>query len=111
MCEFHAVHGRVGSFSRIRGYCAGAKYVYPPHLRYHSPVPDDPQKNNPWIQLARYSQLAVVFPAATVVGWLIGAGLDRWLHTTWLYIVGLILGSIAGFVELIRAASKDSNAG
>ena len=82
-----------------------------PHLRYHSPVPDDPQKSNPWVQLARYSQLAVVFPAATVVGWLIGAGLDRWLHTTWLYLVGLIFGIIAGFVELIRAASKDSNAG
>jgi F0F1-type ATP synthase assembly protein I len=30
--------------------------------------------------------------------------LDRWLHTTWLYIAGLIVGIIAGFVELIRAA-------
>ena len=29
--------------------------------------------------------------------------LDRWLHTTWLYLAGLILGIIAGFVELIRA--------
>ncbi len=57
-----------------------------------------------WIQLARYSQLAFVFPAATVAGWLIGAALDRWLHTTWLYLAGLILGIIAGFVELIRAA-------
>ncbi len=57
-----------------------------------------------WIQLARYSQLAFVFPAATVAGWLIGAALDRWLHTSWLYLAGLILGIIAGFVELIRAA-------
>jgi ATP synthase protein I len=61
-------------------------------------------KRNTWIQLARYSQLAFVFPAATVVGWLIGAALDRWLHTTWIYLVGLILGIIAGFVELIRTA-------
>jgi F0F1-type ATP synthase assembly protein I len=61
-------------------------------------------KRNTWIQLARYSQLAFVFPAATVVGWLIGAALDRWLHSTWLYLVGLILGIIAGFVELIRTA-------
>jgi ATP synthase protein I len=61
-------------------------------------------KRNTWIQLARYSQLAFVFPAATVVGWLIGAALDRWLHTTWLYLLGLILGIIAGFVELIRTA-------
>jgi F0F1-type ATP synthase assembly protein I len=49
-----------------------------------------------------------VFPAATVIGWLIGVGLDKWLHTTWLYIVGLILGIIAGFVELIRTVSKNS---
>ena len=65
-------------------------------------------KKNMWVQLANYSQLAFIFPAATMVGWLIGVGLDRWLHTTWLYLVGLILGIIAGFVELIRTAMKDS---
>lgn len=69
----------------------------------------DSEKKNPWVQMASYAQLAVVFPAATVVGWLIGSALDRWLHTSWLYIVGLILGIIAGFVELIRTAMKDSS--
>ena len=54
--------------------------------------------------MAKYSQLAFVFPAATVAGWLVGVALDRWLGTTWLYIAGLIVGIIAGFVELIRAA-------
>ena len=54
--------------------------------------------------MAKYSQLAFVFPAATVAGWLIGVALDRWLHTTWLYLAGLIVGIVAGFVELIRAA-------
>jgi F0F1-type ATP synthase assembly protein I len=62
------------------------------------------QERSGWIQLAKYSQLAFVFPAATVAGWLVGAALDRWLHTTWLYLAGLIVGIIAGFVELIRAA-------
>jgi len=62
------------------------------------------KERSTWIQMAKYSQLAFVFPAATVAGWLIGVALDRWLHTTWLYIAGLILGIIAGFVELIRAA-------
>jgi F0F1-type ATP synthase assembly protein I len=62
----------------------------------------DPNEKSLWIQLANYSQLAFIFPAATVAGWLIGLGLDHWLHTTWLYLVGLILGIIAGFVELIR---------
>ncbi len=64
----------------------------------------DSEKRSTWVQLAKYSQLAFVFPAATVAGWLMGAALDRWLHTTWLYLAGLILGIIAGFVELIRAA-------
>jgi F0F1-type ATP synthase assembly protein I len=62
------------------------------------------KERSTWIQMAKYSQLAFVFPAATIAGWLIGVALDRWLHTTWLYIAGLIVGIIVGFVELIRAA-------
>jgi F0F1-type ATP synthase assembly protein I len=68
----------------------------------------DEDKKNMWVQMANYAQLAIIFPAATVVGWLIGTALDHWLHTTWLYLVGLILGIVAGFVELIRTASKNS---
>lgn len=67
----------------------------------------DPKKN-PWIQIARYSQLAFVLPAATVMGWLLGAGLDRWFHTTWLYLGGILLGIVAGFVELIRTVLRDT---
>jgi F0F1-type ATP synthase assembly protein I len=62
--------------------------------------------DNFWVQLARYSQLAVIFPAATVVGLIIGYLLDKWLHTHWLYLVGLILGIAAGFIELIRAVTS-----
>jgi F0F1-type ATP synthase assembly protein I len=63
-----------------------------------------------WLQLARYSQLGLVLPAATLVGWLIGVALDKWLHTTWLYLAGLLLGIVAGFVELIRTVmSSESN--
>jgi ATP synthase protein I len=69
---------------------------------------NNPEKKNPLVQLARYSQLAFILPAATVVGWLLGAALDKWFHTRWLYLAGLILGSIAGFVELIRIASSKS---
>jgi F0F1-type ATP synthase assembly protein I len=72
--------------------------------------PRDPDKHeSAWVQLARYSQLAVIFPAATVVGLLIGVGLDRWLHTTWLYLAGLIVGIAAGFVELIRSVVKNAD--
>lgn len=67
----------------------------------------DGQEKKAWAQLGAYAQLAFVFPIATVVGWLIGVGLDRWLHTTWLYIVGLIVGIVAGFVELVRVAIRN----
>lgn len=70
--------------------------------------PQEPKDKNLWVQVANYAQLAIVFPAATVIGWLIGLGLDHWLHTTWLYLVGLIFGILAGFVELIRTAAKSS---
>lgn len=70
---------------------------------------DDPsKKSSSWVQVARYSEIAVIFPAATVVGWLAGVGLDRWLHTHWLYLVGLVLGIVAGFVQLIRMVSSSS---
>jgi F0F1-type ATP synthase assembly protein I len=68
----------------------------------------EPKDKKGWVQVANYAQLAFVFPAATVVGWLIGVALDHWLHTTWLYIPGLILGIVAGFAELIRTAGKAS---
>ena len=76
-------------------------------------MPEDrespPQKKSMLVQLANYSQLAFIFPAATVVGWLIGAALDRWLHTTWLYLAGLLLGIVAGFVELIRLVTSSES--
>jgi F0F1-type ATP synthase assembly protein I len=76
-----------------------------PHLEQKDPE----RKNNPWVQIARYSQLAFAMPAATVVGWAIGVGLDHWLHTTWLYIPGLLIGILAGFVELIRTVTRNSS--
>ena len=76
-----------------------------------SPAPDNPdpdQKKNPWVQVGRYSQLALMLPAGTVAGWLIGSALDRWLHTTWISVVGLLLGTAAGLIELIRTVLRDT---
>jgi ATP synthase protein I len=69
---------------------------------------DSGRKENFWVQAARYSQLAFIFPAALVVGWLVGAALDRWLHTNWLYLAGILLGIAAGFFELIRTVLRDT---
>jgi F0F1-type ATP synthase assembly protein I len=68
---------------------------------------DRDRKKNPWVQFGRYSQIAFMLPAGTVAGYLLGALLDRWLHSTWISIVGLLLGTVAGLVELIRTVLRD----
>ena len=63
------------------------------------------------IQLGRYSQIGFALPAATVIGWFAGRLLDHWLHTSWLHLAGLLVGIVAGFIELIRVASKPDSCG
>ena len=76
-----------------------------------APPPEErnQQKRSFMVLVARYSGLALALPASTFVGWVVGTLLDRWLHTSWLYLVGLILGIIAGFVELIRAVTSSES--
>jgi len=51
---------------------------------------------------AAFSLFAAV-AAGLIIGWL----LDRWLGTRpWLLVTGIVLGSAAGFYELIRSSSK-----
>ena len=47
-------------------------------------------------------QLALLLPAAVVIGWALGLVLDRWLNQHWINIAGLILGAVAGFVQIFR---------
>jgi F0F1-type ATP synthase assembly protein I len=72
---------------------------------------DDDQKpiQSATVLWARYSQIAFILPAAVVVGLLLGKLLDYWLHTRWLFLVGIILGAIAGFVDMIRMIVKQKN--
>jgi len=63
------------------------------------------------IQLGRYSQIGFALPAATVIGWFVGKSLDHWLHTSWLHLACLLVGIVAGFIELIRVASKPETGG
>jgi F0F1-type ATP synthase assembly protein I len=56
----------------------------------------------------KYLNLALLLPISTFVGFIMGYGLDKLFHTTWIRIVFLLLGSIAGFIELIRELNKDT---
>lgn len=72
---------------------------------------DDNKLESAAVVWARYSQIAFILPAAVVVGLLVGKLLDYWLHTKWLFLVGIIIGAIAGFVELIRTVTSRKNSG
>jgi ATP synthase protein I len=51
-------------------------------------------------------QLAIALPAGCVIGWLVGSWLDRHFHTGWIEIAGILLGALAGFVQIFRTASR-----
>ncbi len=70
---------------------------------------DSAGKKNFLLTVARYSELAFTLPACTVAGWLIGAAFDHWLHKTWIYLVGLIAGIAAGFVQLVRTVTSSES--
>ena len=51
-------------------------------------------------------QLAIALPAGCVIGWLIGAWLDRHFHQNWIGIVGIVMGAIGGFLQIFLTASR-----
>ena len=66
------------------------------------------RKSSPLVAYARYSEIGFIIPAAVFLGFFLGKGLDRWFHTKWLFLVGLIVGAVAGFIEMIRMATSSS---
>jgi F0F1-type ATP synthase assembly protein I len=58
--------------------------------------------------VGEYTSLAFMLPAATLVGYVVGYLLDRAFHTHFLYIPFLILGIVAGFVQLVRQLMRDT---
>jgi F0F1-type ATP synthase assembly protein I len=67
------------------------------------------QKKSFTEQAAEYSTLALLLPVSTFVGWLLGHLLDKAFGTGYLNIVGLMLGIVAGFVQLIRQVMRDTH--
>ena len=72
--------------------------------------PQPPEKKDPLVALARYSEIGFIIPGAVLAGFFLGKLLDYWLHTKWLFLVGLLFGAVVGFAQMIRmalGASKD----
>jgi F0F1-type ATP synthase assembly protein I len=51
-------------------------------------------------------QLAIALPAGCLIGWLIGAWLDEHFHQGWMAIAGIVLGAVAGFIQIFVTASR-----
>ena len=62
------------------------------------------KKKDPLVSLARYSEVGFIIPAAILLGFFLGKLADYWLHTRWLYLVGLLFGAVVGFWQMIRMA-------
>jgi len=57
-------------------------------------------------QLSSLISVGMVFPISIVIGYGIGYYLDRWLGTTYLNVVFLLLGIASGFVSFFRTISQ-----
>lgn len=69
------------------------------------------RKESSLVIAARYSEIGFMVPAAVLVGYLLGLGADHLLHTHWLYIFGIFVGAVAGFVSMIRRALRANEDG
>jgi len=69
---------------------------------------EDDKKNDAYTW-ARYSQVAFIVPGAVVAGLILGALVDKWLHTHWVYIAGVIFGAVVGFIQLVRTLTSVSD--
>lgn len=67
-------------------------------------------KNSLVDQMGKYYSIAFLLPACILVGFLMGYFLDKWLGTSMLKIIFLVLGVAAGIIEVIRELGKDDAA-
>lgn len=72
---------------------------------------DGPRRDNEaefWRLMRRYAPLIGVMPGCILAGYLIGVGLDHLFSTRYLSLVFMMLGFVAGIVQVIRLLSRDS---
>jgi F0F1-type ATP synthase assembly protein I len=70
-----------------------------------SPLPR--KQSDLWSQVAYYTSLGFILPAAAVVGYGIGWLMDRRLHTSpVLSLVFTMLGAAGGFIEILQIMKR-----
>jgi len=58
------------------------------------------------VQAESMIQLALALPAGCLIGWFLGMLLDHHFHTDWIQVIGILVGAVAGFVQIFTTASK-----
>ncbi|HTX75492.1 MAG TPA: AtpZ/AtpI family protein [Terracidiphilus sp.] len=77
-------------------------------MPFNNPIPDHKGKHRDsgglatLVQAEKLFQIALLLPCAALVGWLLGAWLDKLFHTEWIGIAGIVFGGISGLVYVIR---------
>jgi F0F1-type ATP synthase assembly protein I len=114
MAPFDCAQGRLLSGGltrsvRARMRTSFSKACLATFMPSQNPVPDNktPGKASGFqslVQAEKLMQIAFVLPSAMIVGWLGGAWADSKLHQSWMTIVGVILGCVAGLYYVIRLA-------
>ena len=97
---------RTLGFSAAPGVFAGElglEFLRMPQKSDPDPVTPS-EKTNPLASAARYSEMGFIIPAAVLLGFFLGKLADYWLHTKWIYLVGLLFGAVVGFGQMIRMA-------
>lgn len=64
------------------------------------------EKREMYRQLGALMSAGMVFPISIAIGYAMGYYLDRWFGTTWLTMVFILFGMVAGFVGFFRSISK-----
>jgi len=63
----------------------------------------------PWpVLVGEYTSLAFLLPVCSALGYGIGYLLDGEFGTTWMKLAGLVVGTVSGFVQLIRQLMRDT---
>ena len=58
--------------------------------------------------LAKYMSLALTLPASVAAGYIVGVLLTEWTRLPFLRVIGILLGMLAGLVQVFRELGRDA---
>lgn len=69
-------------------------------------APDKDADKSGMATVGRYLSVGIMLPVSSMVGYGIGYELDQHLGTHWLAIALMLLGTVGGFIQLIREITR-----